>query len=1178
MRRLLPFIALIACDAGVTPEVLADRPADGTGPTIIFDLDARPLPEIPFPNDLATRLDPSSPTGRFLNVSEKASTRMEFELRSRANTLDGFGTYSPINVRFDQPLDLCSIANAHHADDDFTNDAIYVVDVETGEPVRLDLNRGFFPYLLPGNGNSDSPQRIRPRYYANDARAGSSTLIFDDHPEDANGNGVLDPGEDSDQDGVLDGPERQALPSCDAPWRYVENTLWEADSNTLQIRPIRPLKPGRTYAVILTSGLRDASGEAIRSPFSSINHPRQTATLKRVLPHLEGLGTALDEIAFTWTFTTSTASQDLFAIRAGMYGYGSLGWLHDQFPAQWHGLHRMVDDDDPNFSAASPLHRMEGERLASVLSQIGPETGLIEDDSGARSLLNSIRNIDYMISGSFIAPNFMVDRDGHAGAGCPDHKGQPATRACQYPEDEDEIFEIDRTRGTAVVGQGRVTFWCAIPKAQYRPVQGQGFPVSLYGHGYTSTRFEMLGFAGFHARMGIATCSLDSFAHGLAVPAELQGVVDGIAGGYYGRGLVAALMDGRARDLNNDGTVDSGGDFWTADTFHTRDAVRQTVSDWMAFIRVLRSFNGQRQWDLDVYDAEGVRLTGVAGDLDGDGQVDLGGHNNQYFGWGQSLGGIVSGVAAGVESALTAAAPIAGAAGLLDVGVRSIQGGVKEGVHLRFMGLMLTAQPHGAKTRLSFIASNINDDATVPIGEIDVLRAGDQVEVINHRSGETLVATARPVGQDAVVRLHIPANAMTGIEKARLAAPDLYPGSDGLIIPREVDPAWIENSEIGDRLTITILRQDGSQEVIDAFGPLTNEDGNASREVPLFQGLYLTPGTPLHAVGFGVGKYRSTPDYRRFVAIAATVLEAGDPVSFARYYAKTPFDVSAYDPDAIPGTATLVVPTVGDMNVPVNTGVAMATAGHILSLSEEENPEAYAHYGRSQGQALADAFALEGVTRMRRWTVGEAGNRPAWNAETNPNGIQFDADDMDQSSDAWNEPGFGELGALCAAGSDHLSCRYPWACGGDTPCRPLQADRVMDDGRISALRLPVVSPTGDHGFMYPDPDARLEGGYDIDGHMVNLVGWYFRSGGRELPQELCMNVHPSTVIPTCVDEVCTPGPAQGEAATCFTDADCANLYALGVPNPEDPAYQPRDLSDPSDADRHVCAWIEELDR
>ena len=323
------------------------------------------------------------------------------------------------------------------------------------------------------------------------------------------------------------------------------------------------------------------------------------------------------------------------------------------------------------------------------------------------------------------------------------------------------------------------------------------------------------------------------------------------------------------------------------------------------------------------------------------------------------------------------------------------------------MGLMLTAQPHGAKTRLSFIASNINDDATVPIGEIDVLRAGDQVEVINHRSGETLVATARPVGQDAVVRLHIPANAMTGIEKARLAAPDLYPGSDGLIIPREVDPAWIENSEIGDRLTITILRQDGSQEVIDAFGPLTNEDGNASREVPLFQGLYLTPGTPLHAVGFGVGKYRSTPDYRRFVAIAATVLEAGDPVSFARYYAKTPFDVSAYDPDAIPGTATLVVPTVGDMNVPVNTGVAMATAGHILSLSEENQAPPTA------GSALADALRSR-ASRMRRWTVGRAGNRRLDRRETLTDLI--DADDMDQSGDAWNSQALAAR-AVCAAGS-----------------------------------------------------------------------------------------------------------------------------------------------------------------
>ena len=109
-------------------------------------------------------------------------------------------------MRFDQPLDLCSIANAHHADDDFTNDVIYVVDVETGEPVRLDLNRGFSPTCCRATATQTRPSASAHATTPTMARAGSSTLIFDDHPEDANGNGVLDPGEDSDQTlGVLDG-------------------------------------------------------------------------------------------------------------------------------------------------------------------------------------------------------------------------------------------------------------------------------------------------------------------------------------------------------------------------------------------------------------------------------------------------------------------------------------------------------------------------------------------------------------------------------------------------------------------------------------------------------------------------------------------------------------------------------------------------------------------------------------------------------------------------------------------------------------------------------------------------------------------------------------------------------------------------------------------------------------
>ena len=71
------------------------------------------LPEIPLPNDSATRLDASSATGRRLNISEEASTELERRSRRQFNRLDGFGTYAPITVSFDAPLELTNIIERH---------------------------------------------------------------------------------------------------------------------------------------------------------------------------------------------------------------------------------------------------------------------------------------------------------------------------------------------------------------------------------------------------------------------------------------------------------------------------------------------------------------------------------------------------------------------------------------------------------------------------------------------------------------------------------------------------------------------------------------------------------------------------------------------------------------------------------------------------------------------------------------------------------------------------------------------------------------------------------------------------------------------------------------------------------------------------------------------------------
>ena len=100
--------SIFACNNETPTGWIAAEQTDG--PAVLYDLNAKPLPEIPLPNDQATRLDPSSPTGRRLNISEDAPTEYERRTRRTFNQLDGFGTFAPIMVSFDQPLDVADLA------------------------------------------------------------------------------------------------------------------------------------------------------------------------------------------------------------------------------------------------------------------------------------------------------------------------------------------------------------------------------------------------------------------------------------------------------------------------------------------------------------------------------------------------------------------------------------------------------------------------------------------------------------------------------------------------------------------------------------------------------------------------------------------------------------------------------------------------------------------------------------------------------------------------------------------------------------------------------------------------------------------------------------------------------------------------------------------------------------
>ncbi len=1179
LRGALLAAAFTAAVAGCGPAagVLGPGPQDG-GVAVRWDLLAQPLPEIPMPNDVATRLDPTSPTGRRVNISMLAPTALERDLRAKAGNLAGFGIFMPITIPFDGPIDVGEVLARQRDNEDPSDDVLYLVDIDPhsphfGERVPLDVGAGYFPVV------HEEPDK----YFDNDPMADVMNILYPTYQEDTNCNGALDPGEDLDGDGVLDRPNTYGLEweedancngvldpgedfdcdgvldhnpdlfggvhedwncngvldpgedlDCDGQldvntgliepaagdtngnfviddgeqWDCAATlaplheelrarrdaaltdhlvTFFEYQTNTLIARPILPLRQYTRYAVVVTRRLLGADGRPVRSPWPDRAPASQAAALAPLPLVLSHLGLSLDDVAFTWVFTTGQATEDLEAIRRGLYGHGPLARLGSEFGLDSLELARLQDDP----GAKNPYIATH-DQVAAPLDLLGTATGEF----------GSIIDFDYVshvVVGSFDSPNFLVDRDGLATE--------------DYPQDDDEIFDVDPRTGRATYGHTRVTFWCFIPK-EIPGVQEQPFPVQMYGHGYTSSKFELIAMVGRMARFGIASCAIDAFGHGLRWirqrtmdgpngPIPVVDFAKNLLEPYGVASFVDAIIDGRDRDLNNDGVPDSGGDFWTFDTFHTRDIVRQSVVDWMEFIRLLRSFDGEQ---LMAADTDGDGQPNLAGDFDGDGVPDLGGPSAHYSAWGESLGGILSGILAGIEPALDAAAPTAGGAGLLDVAVRSRQGGVPEAVFMPMLGPFVVGDPaaDGKGVDLRFLLSDVNRrDSRVFATGVDV-RPGDRVVLRNLRSGEyhqVWVPASRRF------RVAVAADALTATEKRHLlgldtpatANPGAVPdGSGERTPPTRADATTTPRANVpagpvavgdprtfGDPLVVEVYRPGASEPsvVVDSF----------AQDVE-WQGALYPEGTPLVALQKGFGFTRNTPDFRRFIGIASMILQSGDPVAYAPHFWREPLPTTDYD-DASPGSNVLVIPTVGDQNVPVNTGIEMAIAAGIVPI---ESPDP--RYGKSAGRLIVDTYTNEGVERLWRYEVDvdqdTDGDCVPDGAPVKRMGL-FDIDDLDEGLSEFHAPSPDEpLRATVRSADGKAPATTPECSPDGATCGTVWADA----NGIAAMRIPYESYKGRHGFGEPDSCRK----FDIDRYMLNLVGQYFASGGTFLPDHVCL--------------------------------------------------------------------------
>jgi len=593
----------------------------------------------------------------------------------------------------------------------------------------------------------------------------------------------------------------------------------------------------------------------------------------------------------------------------------------------------------------------------------------------------------------------------------------------------------------------------------------------IIGHGYGGNRTDVLTVGGYLARHGLASIGIDCVSHGLGFSKGQMALAEALVAKYGLKSFLRAVLKDRALDHNHDGKKDSGADFWSAYTFHTRDMVRQSALDYMQLIRVLRSFDGKRKWAFDA-DGDGKPdLDGLAGDFDGDGVVDLGLGSTMGM-TGGSLGGIMSMVMGGVEPYLDAVVPVAGGAGLGDVGIRSRQGGVPEAFLLRVMGpLVVGTQDSAGIMKLEFILPDLNHARTLGFADLTGVKEGDTVVVRNLRSHRISCTGVDPGG---TFRAGVEA------DKGDKLSISLYRGN--IIVGPECK---LSGSKGAPYVTVTTLQKD-----------------------IFYQNKTYKKGSELTALAEGLGLRRASPALRRFTSFAAFVVEPGDPVAYMRHMIKEPLTYrESATTTSSTGTHGLIVTTVGDMNVPANTGIAAARAAGIIDFLHKDP-----RLGKTQNQALLDTYTMEAVNTLKRYTNKITGA-----------GVHMDVDNLSQGTDMFGTS-VPRFSTPLRIGLNHR-------------------DRL---GGVTGVMFPYNDPGGSHGFDSPgrmtdrfikacksackktvgtDPcGCEKQRTFDLGVFMYNVMGRYFKVGGKSLNLDLC------NATDTCADLKAIPTPPTRKAS------------------------------------------------
>lgn len=1052
-------LAVGALAMGCSPEPEGLMEAQPAKVTVKMDLFHKPLPEITLPNDLATRYDITSPTERRINASMVAPTGFEARLRELVDTLDGWGVMQAITIPFTGPIDVNSILSRHDdADYDTSDDAIYVVylgpdPAHVGELHRVDL----------GNGNYPQVMERRQLYWKNDPRGDTMALLYEEVTEDLNANGILDPGEDANGNGTLDpGEDLDGDGELDPPEDTDADGLLDVPNYLPGENPAASDLAGRTDA--LMTFYERATNTVIARPMVPYRDGATYGVIvtRRVLD-IEGNPVGSPYPYINHTAQTRALEPLMKNLPEGLSPQDiAYTWTFTTQTIRrgWQG----VRDD---------LYSDLGEAYPAVIDEILPmrDAGHFPGMTNPHLLYGetwkpALREVAEQLlgeeEGEFLTG--LVDGAGYVDFYTVGSFTSPQLHPRHDADGEalplhDQVWPADLDKGLTDIARGEKVFYSlSVPRKEVS-VRGEGkpAPIIIAGHGYTSNRFEVMQFSSYLARHGMAVIGIDGPSHGISIGAGELALAKAVFGGMGLGASGDALLSDRAFDQNGDGFTDSGADFWTSYLFHTRDMVRQFALDYMQLIRVIKSFDGKRRW---AHDVNGDGENELAGDFDADGVLDISAESDIYV-FGGSLGGIMSMVLGAVDPAVKAIAPVSGGGGYGDMGPRSTQGGVYQAFILRVMGPLFvgTIDPEGNGDMLiETIVCDLNDDQTYPVASVSGVKPWDTMIVENLANGERRCGYVSPEG---TVRAGAEAGRGDNIRISFYSGPQLDPTSEHCDLIRDVEPFA----------------------VIDTFG-----------ESFTHQAEFYEEGSPLIALQEGLGMRRGHPDFRRLSGIAQMVLDPADPAAVAPYLLEEPL---TYANGEQTGAHSLIITTMGDTGVPVSGGAAVGRASGIIDYL---NPDP--RYGVPVNQVLIDTYTIEGVHNLNRYT-NSAGE-----------GVHLDLENFAQGDDMY--------------GTEVPRYDVPPHIGFDTT-DPL--------GGKSAAIFPYNVPGGQHGFDMPggmtdsareqclevcteDPEqvedpcgcSTLQT-FDIGNFMLNMIGFYFRSGGTELSTDLCMSRNDCEGIP-----------------------------------------------------------------